>query len=194
MALPGLSDKELAYVLRAGLRPALSEFKPDLLAQWDQINIDEPLRRKPVKEDGHDGVAPVGQPTQPKGGDKPKENDVDINEIFYRPPTVRVRQSYMKKKELLKQISNFTGMYQFQCARVLDAVAVIAEQQIMKNKKFVVPRLCVLKPVVKPAVRAQKKLCFGKVVQIKKKNSMTVTKATPVWSFAKATATVERVD
>jgi hypothetical protein len=62
---------------------------------------------------------------------------------------------------------------------VLYALGAVTETQLKEGNKIVIPNVCMLKTVVKPATSHGTKQMFGKVVQVNAKPQKTIVKALP---------------
>ena len=61
--------------------------------------------------------------------------------------------------------------------KILDALAELASKEIKSTGKFMIPGVCIIKTRNKPAVKATKRMAFGKEIQVKAKPARTVVKA-----------------
>merc|ERR1712179_486727 len=61
-------------------------------------------------------------------------------------------------------------------AKVLDALAELAEKEAKSTGKFTIPGVCMVKTRHKPATKAGKRMAFGKEVRVKAKPARTVVK------------------
>merc|ERR1712232_1517714 len=69
--------------------------------------------------------------------------------------------------------------------KIIDSLASIATQQVKSAGKFVLPGLCMIKTLQKPATKAGKREVFGKVMMVKAKPARTVVKAFAVAALKK---------
>merc|ERR1711862_108330 len=82
----------------------------------------------------------------------------------------------MGKSAIAEALATETGLKKSQCSKVMGVLADVAQTQVKKAGKFVVPGVCMVKTRVKPATKAGKKLMFGKEVVVKAKPAKTVVK------------------
>merc|ERR1719343_503942 len=73
----------------------------------------------------------------------------------------------MNKGAIAEAIATETGLKKSECSKVIGVLADVAQTQVKKAGKFVVPGVCMVKTRVKPATKAGKKLMFGKEVVVK---------------------------
>merc|ERR1711985_191097 len=92
----------------------------------------------------------------------------------------------MGKGAIAEALATETGLKKSQCSKVMGVLADVAQTQVKKAGKFVVPGVCMVKTRVKPATKAGKKVMFGKEVVVKAKPAKTVVKAFPVAALKKA--------
>ena len=77
------------------------------------------------------------------------------------------------------------GIKKSQCNKLLSALAEIGAEGL-KNGKFTLPGLCMIKLRKKPATKACEREVFGEMRKIKAKPARTVVKAFPVSALKKA--------
>merc|ERR1711957_241394 len=70
--------------------------------------------------------------------------------------------------------------------KVLDSLTAVATKEVVKNGKFTIPGLCMIKTRVKPATKAGKREMFGKLTMVKAKPAKTVVKAFCVSALKKS--------
>merc|ERR1711869_155741 len=92
----------------------------------------------------------------------------------------------MGKGAIAEALATETGLKKSQCSKVMGVLATVAQTQVKKAGKFVVPGVCTVKTRVKPATKAGKRVMFGKEVVVKAKPAKTVVKAFPVAALKKA--------
>merc|ERR1712134_34911 len=92
----------------------------------------------------------------------------------------------MGKSAIAEALATETGLKKCQCSKVMGILADVAQTQVKKAGKFVVPGVCTVKTRVKPATKAGKRIMFGKEVIVKAKPAKTVVKAFPVAALKKA--------
>merc|ERR1711907_588143 len=92
----------------------------------------------------------------------------------------------MGKSAIAEALATETGLKKSQCSKVMGVLADVAQTQVKKAGKFVIPGVCMVKTRVKPATKAGKKLMFGKEVVVKAKPAKTVVKAFAVAALKKA--------
>ena len=83
----------------------------------------------------------------------------------------------MGKGAIAEALATETGLKKSQCSKVMGVLADVAQTQVKKAGKFVVPGVCMVKTRVKPATKAGKRLMFGKEMVVKAKPAKTVVKA-----------------
>merc|ERR1712224_1079999 len=86
----------------------------------------------------------------------------------------------MSKGAIAEALATETGLNRSQCSKVMGVLADVAQTQVKKAGKFVVPGVCTVKTRVKPATKAGKRMMFGKEVVVKARPAKTVVKAFPV--------------
>merc|ERR1711879_560643 len=86
----------------------------------------------------------------------------------------------MGKAAFLKAIADEHGMKSSECSKVVDSLVEIATKEVKKTGVFIIPGLCRIKTLTKPATKAGKRLMFGKEVKVKAQPAKTVVKAFPV--------------
>merc|ERR1719198_858085 len=82
----------------------------------------------------------------------------------------------MPKSGIADALAEATDMKRAECSKVLDALTELAAEQVAKGK-FTIPGLVMLKKKTKPAMKAAKKMMFGKMVKVKASKAKTVVKA-----------------
>merc|ERR1712167_515965 len=92
----------------------------------------------------------------------------------------------MTKGAIAEALATETGLKKSQCSKVMGVLADVAQTQVKKAGKFVVPGVCMVKTRVKPATKAGKRIMFGKEVVVKARPAKTVVKAFPVATLKKA--------
>merc|ERR1711939_52218 len=92
----------------------------------------------------------------------------------------------MGKSAIAEALATETGLKKSQCSKVMGVLADVAQTQVKKAGKFVVPGVCMVKTRVKPATKAGKRMMFGKEVVVKARPAKTVVKAFPVATLKKA--------
>merc|ERR1712110_222983 len=92
----------------------------------------------------------------------------------------------MGKGAIAEALATETGLKKSQCSKVMGVLADVAQTQVKKAGKFVVPGVCMVKTRVKPATKAGKRLMFGKEVVVKAKPAKTVVKAYAVAAIKQA--------
>merc|ERR1711904_657714 len=92
----------------------------------------------------------------------------------------------MGKGAIAEALATETGLKKSQCSKVMGVLADVAQTQVKKAGKFVIPGVCMVKTRVKPATKAGKKLMFGKEVVVKAKPAKTVVKAFAVAALKKS--------
>merc|ERR1712050_261353 len=92
----------------------------------------------------------------------------------------------MPKGAIADSIATSVELKKSQVSKVLDALAGVASEQVVKVGKFTIPGLCMIKPRKKPATKAGKREVFGKTVFVKAKPAKTVVKAYCVSALKKA--------
>merc|ERR1712072_7425 len=92
----------------------------------------------------------------------------------------------MTKGAIAEALATETGLKKSQCSNVMSVLAGVAQTQVKKAGKFVVPGVCMVKTRVKPATKAGKRMMFGKEVVVKARPAKTVVKAFPVATLKKA--------
>ena len=70
--------------------------------------------------------------------------------------------------------------------QMIDSLAKLATDQVVRGGKFTFPGVCMIKTRLKPATSACKKMVFGKMCDVKAKPATTVVKAIPVKELKKA--------
>merc|ERR1712078_244855 len=83
----------------------------------------------------------------------------------------------MSQGDLAKKIGESAGLKPKEVKGVLAALTAIATAEVKKTEKFVIPQICMLKLKHKPAVKAHKKVMFGKEQLVKAKPAKKVVKA-----------------
>ena len=73
--------------------------------------------------------------------------------------------------------------------KILDALAELASKEIKSTGKFMIPGVCIIKTRNKPAVKATKRMAFGKEIQVKAKPARTVVKAFAVAAIKQGVGT-----
>merc|ERR1712134_15433 len=101
-------------------------------------------------------------------------------------PMKAMKAASMGKGAIAEALATETGLKKSQCSKVMGVLADVAQTQVKKAGKFVVPGVCMVKTRVKPATKAGKKLMFGKEVVVKAKPAKTVVKAFAVAALKKA--------
>ena len=66
------------------------------------------------------------------------------------------------------------------CSRILDTLAEIAQGEVKKTGKFVIPGVVMIKTKKKAATKAGKRMMFGEEKLVKAKPARTIVKAFPV--------------
>merc|ERR1711937_654712 len=79
----------------------------------------------------------------------------------------------MGKGAMGEALATETGLKKSECSKVMGVLADVAQTQVKKASKFVIPGVCMVKTRVKPATKAGKKLMFGKEVVVKAKPAKT---------------------
>jgi len=77
------------------------------------------------------------------------------------------------------------GIKKSQCSKVITALAEIGAEGL-KNGKFTIPGLCMIKLRKKPATKACEREVFGEMRKIKAKPARTVVKAFAVSALKKS--------
>ena len=90
------------------------------------------------------------------------------------------------KGAIAEALATETGLKKSACSKLMGVLADVAQTQVKKVGKFVVPGVCMVKTRVKPATKAGKKLMFGKEVVVKAKPAKTIVKASPVAALKRA--------
>merc|ERR1711862_272800 len=90
------------------------------------------------------------------------------------------------KGAIAEKLAAETGLKKSQCSKVMGVLADVAQTQVKKAGKFVVPGVCMVKTRVKPATKAGKRLMFGKEMVVKAKPAKTVFKAFAVAALKKS--------
>merc|ERR1712183_1068638 len=83
----------------------------------------------------------------------------------------------MSQSDLTKKIAESAELKPKEVKGVLAALTAIATAEVKKTEKFVIPQICMLKLKHKPAVKAHKKVIFGKEQLVKAKPAKKVVKA-----------------
>merc|ERR1712137_106269 len=83
----------------------------------------------------------------------------------------------MSQSDLTKKIAEAAGLKPKEVKGVLAALTAIATAEVKKTEKFVIPQVCMLKLRHKPAVKAHKKVMFGKEQMVNAKPAKKVVKA-----------------
>merc|ERR1711869_55819 len=97
-----------------------------------------------------------------------------------------MKATSMSKGAIAEALATETGLKKSQCSKVLGIFAGVAQTQVKKAGKFVVPGVCMVKTRVKPATKAGKRMMFGKEVVVKARPAKTVVKAFVVAALKKA--------
>merc|ERR1711937_206339 len=92
----------------------------------------------------------------------------------------------MSKGAIAEKLAAETGLKKSQCSKVMGVLADVAQTQVKKAGKFVVPGVCMVKTRVKPATKAGKRMMFGKEVVVKARPAKTVVKAFAVATLKKS--------
>merc|ERR1712039_172314 len=92
----------------------------------------------------------------------------------------------MSKTEVAAQLATELELKKSVCAKMIGSLAVIATQGVKSAGKFVIPNLCQIKLRQKPAMKAGKKMIFGKEVMVKAKPAKTIVKAFPTSALKKS--------
>ena len=92
----------------------------------------------------------------------------------------------MTKGAIAEALATESGLKKSECSKILGVFADVAQAQVKKAGKFVVPGVCTVKTRVKPATKAGKRMMFGKETVVKAKPAKTVVKAFPVAALKKA--------
>mmetsp|Transcript_6885 Transcript_6885/g.12535 ORF Transcript_6885/g.12535 Transcript_6885/m.12535 type:complete len:109 (+) Transcript_6885:88-414(+) len=83
----------------------------------------------------------------------------------------------MSKGALAEKLAESAGLKKKEIVQVLDDLATIGVGEVKKSGKFTLPGLCMIKTRKKAAVKAGKKMMFGKEVKVKAQPAKTVVKA-----------------
>merc|ERR1712228_655103 len=86
----------------------------------------------------------------------------------------------MTKTSLADAIAEKTELKRKVCLTMLHSLAEIAQHEVKKTGKIVIPGIAMLKTRRKPATKAGKREIFGKMQVVKAKPAKTVVKAFPV--------------
>merc|ERR1712039_660632 len=92
----------------------------------------------------------------------------------------------MSKTEIAAQLATELELKKSVCSKMIGSLAVIATQGVKSAGKFVIPNLCQIKLRQKPAMKAGKKMIFGKEVMVKAKPAKTIVKAFPTSALKKS--------
>merc|ERR1712100_137165 len=101
-------------------------------------------------------------------------------------PMKAMKATTMGKGAIAEALATETGLKKSQCSKVMGILADVAQMQVKKAGKFVVPGVCMVKTRVKPATKAGKRMMFGKEVVVKARPAKTVVKAFPVATLKKS--------
>merc|ERR1711920_486855 len=91
----------------------------------------------------------------------------------------------MTKSAICQEVAGSTELKPKECAKIVDALAVVGTKQVKSVGKFTLPGMCMIKTRLKPATKAGKREVFGKLVMVKAKPARTVVKAFPVSALKK---------
>ena len=97
-----------------------------------------------------------------------------------------MKATSMSKGAIAEALATETGLKKSQCSQVLGIFAGVAQTQVKKAGKFVVPGVCMVKTRVKPATKAGKRMMFGKEVKVAAKKASKVVKAFPASAIKKS--------
>merc|ERR1712050_185162 len=92
----------------------------------------------------------------------------------------------MARGAISESIAASVELKKSQVSKVLDALAGVATEQVVKVGKFTIPGVCMVKTRKKPATKAGKREIFGKMCVVKAKPAKTVVKAYCVSALKKA--------
>merc|ERR1711972_428794 len=85
----------------------------------------------------------------------------------------------MSKGAIAEALATSCELKKSVCAELINSLAEVATQEVVKTGVFSLPGLCRLKTRTKPATKAGKREVFGKVVMVKAKPARKVVKAFP---------------
>merc|ERR1719199_498152 len=98
----------------------------------------------------------------------------------------RAAGTALTKTGIAEGLATASEVKKSDCAKIIDALADMAAEQVTSVGKFVIPGLVMIKTRKKPATKAGKRLMFGKEVVVAAKPAKTVVKAFPVAAIKKA--------
>merc|ERR1712087_307332 len=93
--------------------------------------------------------------------------------------TMKVMKSAVKsmsKSAIADALAEKTELKRRDCIGMLQNLASIAEREVKKNGKFIIPGIAMLKTRRKPATKAGKREIFGKMQVVKAKPARTIVK------------------
>merc|ERR1711997_643580 len=90
------------------------------------------------------------------------------------------------KSALADEIAQKTELKRKDCINMLHCLAEVAEREVKKTGKVIIPGVAMLKTRRKPATKAGKREVFGKLVMVKAKPAKTIVKAFPVAAIKRA--------
>merc|ERR1712047_107629 len=92
----------------------------------------------------------------------------------------------MSKSAIADALAEKTELKRRDCIGMLQTLASIAEREVKKNGKFIIPGVAMLKTRRKPATKAGKREIFGKMQVVKAKSARTIVKAFPAAALKQA--------
>merc|ERR1712047_124677 len=92
----------------------------------------------------------------------------------------------MSKSAIADALAEKTELKRRDCIGMLQNIASIAEREVKKTGKFIIPGVAMLKTRCKPATKAGKREIFGKMQVVKAKPARTIVKAFPAASLKQA--------
>merc|ERR1712020_262139 len=92
----------------------------------------------------------------------------------------------MSKSAIADALAEKTELKRRDCIGMLQTLASIAEREVKKTGKFIIPGVAMLKTRRKPATKAGKREIFGKMQVVKAKPARTIVKAFPAAALKQA--------
>merc|ERR1712004_122136 len=92
----------------------------------------------------------------------------------------------MTKSAIADALAEKTELKRKDCIGVLQNLASIAEREVEKTGKFIIPGVAMLKTRRKPATKAGKREIFGKMQVVRAKPARTIVKAFPAAALKQA--------